>query len=110
LWYRGLAMGDEAAFAPEVDMVLEKLSARMMVVGHSPSADGRVTMRFGGRIVQLDTGMLNGSFYPGGRASALEIRDGKLSAIYEDRREELGSITTALRSVPLPSALPAANR
>ena len=37
--------------------------------------------------------MLDGSFFPGGRASALEIRDGKLTAIYEDRREELGPVS-----------------
>jgi len=58
-------------------------------VGHTVTPDGRLTSRFGGRVVQLDTGMLGGTFYPAGRASALEIRNGQFTAIYEDRRELL---------------------
>jgi hypothetical protein len=57
--------------------------------------------------------MLDGSFFPGGRASALEIRDGKMTAIYEDRREELGPLTKpamAARPAPAPSGSPAAGR
>ena len=52
-------------------------------------ANGRIATRFGGRVVQIDTGMLGGTFYPGGRASALEIRDGGFVAVYEDGREQL---------------------
>jgi hypothetical protein len=33
--------------------------------------------------------MLDGSFFPGGRASALEISDGVVSAIYPGRRREV---------------------
>jgi hypothetical protein len=33
--------------------------------------------------------MLNGKFYPNGRASALEIDGDKLTAIYEDHREDI---------------------
>jgi Calcineurin-like phosphoesterase len=113
LWYRGLAQENESAFAPQVDAVLQKLNAGMIVVGHSVAAGGQMKTRFGGRVVQLDTGMLDGSFFPGGRASALEIRDGKLTAIYEDRREELGSVAkpaTASQPVPAPPDSPAAVR
>jgi hypothetical protein len=113
VWYRGLALEDEAAFAPQVDAVLQQLNARMIVIGHSVAAGGRVTPRFGARVVQLDTGMLDGSFFPGGRASALEIKDGTLTAIYEDRREELGPLTApATAPPPLPAApgSPAATR
>lgn len=113
LWYRGLALQDESAFAPEVDAVLQKLSAGMIVVGHSVAGGGQVKTRFGGRVVQLDTGMLDGKFFPGGRASALEIRDGKLTAIYEDRRQELGPVTKpviASQPVPVPTDSPAGVR
>jgi hypothetical protein len=40
-------------------------------------------------VVQLDTGMLAGTFYPAGLALALEICSGQFTAIYEGRRELL---------------------
>ena len=113
LWYRGLAHESEAAFASQVDAILQKLNAGMIVVGHTVAPENRVRTRFGGRVVQLDTGMLDGSFFPGGRPSALEIRDGKLTAIYEDRREELGPLTkpaTASQPLPVAPGSPAAGR
>jgi Calcineurin-like phosphoesterase len=96
LWYRGLAQNDEASFTPELEAILRQLNARAIVTGHTVAANGRVRLRFGGRVIQLDTGMLGGRFFPAGRASALEILDGRITAIYEDRRD------------PLPSALGAA--
>jgi hypothetical protein len=86
LWYRGLAQENESAFASALDAILLELKASAIVVGHTVTANGRLTSRFGGRVVQLDTGMLGGIFYPAGRASALEIRNGQFTAIYEDRR------------------------
>jgi hypothetical protein len=89
LWYRGLTANPEDAFASDVARILESLQARVIVVGHTVAPAGRITTRFGGRVVQIDTGMLGGEFYPGGRASALEIKDGRFAAIYEDGRTEL---------------------
>ena len=89
LWYRGLALEDELAFADELEQILDAMQARALIVGHTVPSDGRVTARFGGRIVQIDTGMLGGSFYPAGRASALEIVGDRFTAIYEEGREEL---------------------
>ena len=87
LWYRGLAQENESTFAPEVDAILLKLKARAIVTGHTVTENGRATPRFGGRVVEIDTGMLGGTFYPAGRAAALEIRDGRFTAIYEDKQE-----------------------
>ena len=89
LWYRGLALENELAFDPKMDAILLALDARAIVVGHTPTEDGRLRSRFGGRLVQLDTGMLGGTFFPQGRASAVEIVDGQFTAIYEDKREAL---------------------
>jgi hypothetical protein len=89
LWYRGLASDTEDKIVPELDMSLERLGARAIVVGHTVSGSRNIVARFGGRVVQIDTGMLNGKFYPNGRASALEINGDKLTAIYEDHREEI---------------------
>lgn len=89
LWYRGLTVESEATLASDLTSMLERLQARAIVVGHSVAANARIATRFGGRVVQIDTGMLGGTFYPGGRASALEIQDNRFVAIYEDGREQL---------------------
>jgi len=60
-----------------------------VVIGHTPVAGGRITTRFGGRVVLIDTGMLNGEFYPGGVASALEMQGDTLTAIYDGRRDRI---------------------
>jgi hypothetical protein len=59
------------------------------VIGHTVAAGFRIATRFEGRVIQIDTGMLGGSFYPGGVGSALEIRGDVLTAIYEKGRERL---------------------
>jgi len=103
LWYRGLAQNDESTFAPEVDAILLALDARAIVIGHTVAASGRLTPRFGGRVIQLDTGMLGGTFYPSGRPAALEIMGGRFTAIYGDRRDELpaaGARAAMAASVP----------
>jgi len=91
LWYRGLAEEPDPAFAPEVTNILSLLGARAIVVGHTFPAGFRMVTRFDGRVIQIDTGMLGGSFYPGGVASALEIRGDALTAIYQNGRERLST-------------------
>ena len=86
LWYRGLAKEDEVTFAPELEKILELAGARAIVVGHTVSESGRIQPRFGGRVVQIDTGMLS-SVYKNGRASALEIVGDRWKAVYEDGEE-----------------------
>ena len=49
-------------------------------------------VRFGGRAVLIDTGMLS---YYNGRASALEIDGDQLTAIYEDGRVPLAVLNQA---------------
>jgi hypothetical protein len=84
LWYRGLAtLTDDPAGGPFAAL-LQKYGAKRFVTGHTPQAKGLITVRFGGRAVLIDTGMLT-SVYKG-RASALEIDGDVLTAIYEDGR------------------------
>jgi len=97
LWYRGLAQEPDT-FAPQVTEVLTKLDARAIIVGHTVSTTGRIASRFDGRVIQIDTGM-QPAYVQGGRASALEIRDGEAVAIYVDRRDPV-----ALPKVPSPSS------
>ena len=92
LWYRDLALDDTPLDEADVVDILDRLRARAIVVGHTVTADGRIRARFGNRVVQIDTGMLDGTFYPGGRPSALEMRGDTLTAIYADRRDALFSL------------------
>jgi hypothetical protein len=85
LWYRGLAQEPDT-FAPEIDEILAKTHARAIIVAHTVTASGRITPRFDGRVIQIDTGM-QPAYVPGGRAAALEIRKGEATAIYVDRRD-----------------------
>jgi len=87
LWYRGLAEEPES-FAPMVDDVLAKQNARAIVIGHTVTPTGRVRPRFGGKVLQIDTGMQS-AYVPNGRASALEIDHGTMTAVYTDRRDAL---------------------
>jgi hypothetical protein len=95
LWYRGLATEPEPVFAPQAAAVLRTLGARAIVIGHTVNDGFRIRSRFDGRVVQIDTGMLGGMWYPGGAASALEIRGDALTAIYEKAREPLGALAPA---------------
>lgn len=94
LWYRGLAQEPETGFAPMLDSILGRMRARAIVIGHTPTP-GRIVSRFGGRVVQIDAGMLDGTFFPGGVPAALEIDRGAMTAVYLDRREPLGSVPTS---------------
>jgi hypothetical protein len=87
LWYRGLALEPDS-FAPSVDDILMKQHAHAIVVGHTVVPDGRILPRFGGKVIQIDTGM-QPAYVATGRASALEIERGVFTAIYSDRRDVL---------------------
>jgi hypothetical protein len=85
-WYRGLAQPETPA--PQVDDILARQRARAIVIAHTVAAGGRITPRFDGRIIQIDTGM-QPAYVPTGAASALEISRGVFTAVYEDRRDVL---------------------
>jgi hypothetical protein len=98
LWYRGLATLPAAA-VPQIEAMLTRLGARRIVIGHTPQLPGgRIAARFGARVLAIDTGML-ATHYTGGRPSALEILDGRLTAIYTDGRQPLGTTETAARGL-----------
>ena len=104
LWYRGLAKEDETTFLPSVERVLQLLGARAVVVGHSVTGTGRVTSRFGGRVVGIDVGM-TGSY--GGHLGALEVKpDGSMAAIYQEGREDIAKPAAAARLLPLSAPRP----
>ena len=88
LWFRGFAYWSEREGQRQLSKLLESYEAKHFVVGHTPQLPGRIQTRFRRKVFLVDTGMLS-SFYRGGRASALEIQDGRFTAIYRDRRKVL---------------------
>lgn len=86
LWFRGYDQWSEEEGAPQASKVLEAYKAKHVVVGHTVQRTGRIRPRFGNKVFLIDTGMLS-SYYPGGRASALEIcSDDKFIAVYLDQQ------------------------
>ena len=89
LWFRGYSKWTDA----EGDKELASLTAFELVdrfvVGHTVEKDGKIQVRFGGRVILIDTGMLDGSFFPGGGPSALEFSDDGIRAIYPGGRREV---------------------
>ncbi len=88
LWFRGLANWSDERIDSYLPEWLNKNDAWRMVVSHTPRAEGRIQSRLDGAVFIIDTGMETG-YYKGGRASALEIRNDEVTAVYEagERRQ-----------------------
>jgi hypothetical protein len=78
LWYRGSARCHPFVETDAIDAVLDKVGARRVAIGHTPTNNSRITSRKGGRVLLLDIGM-NTAVYQG-RPAALVIEDGVLHA------------------------------
>ncbi len=97
LWYRGLAtLPDDQQ--PAVSALLDRHRARRIVIGHTPQLPAaRIRARFGGLVVLIDTGMLVSHYK--GQPSALELQDGRMTAIYASGREPVARATPAVSPV-----------
>jgi hypothetical protein len=95
LWYRGLVKEVDASFASALDARLARFGARYVVVGHTVQSKATVTPWIGGRVFAIDTGMLPEEYK--GRASALEIKDGRFTVSYADGTTQ---------AMPAPAPLP----
>lgn len=96
VWFRGYATDEEAKWDAALTQVLERFGARRMVMGHTPSKDGRLSVRFGGRAIVIDTGL---STHYGRHLAALEIRGDRLTALYPEGRVPL---LTGVKAAPAP--------
>jgi hypothetical protein len=83
LWFRGYARWSDEEEAGRLAPLAQLLGVKRFVVGHTVQGDGNVRARFGGTVFLIDTGMLRGT------ASALEISNGRIRAIYMDRQTDL---------------------
>ena len=87
LWFRGYATWPEDAGTAQIVRLLDRYEAGRFVVGHTIQPSKRITSRLAGKVFFIDTGMLASHY--GGRASALEMRADRLTAVYLDERVAL---------------------
>jgi len=102
LWFRGYAKWSDAEGRFQVPRILEALHAERLVVGHTVQQKGTIQVRFGGTVYEIDTGMLDGAFFPGGRASAVVLGGATVTALYPGEPPQVIS--------PPPAKKPAARR
>jgi hypothetical protein len=103
LWFRGYDQWSDQEGESQASKVLGAYKANQIVVGHTVQKGGRIRPRFGNKVFLIDTGMLS-SYYPGGRASALEIcGDSKFVAVYMDQVVPLDSAGSSPQNSPTPA-------
>jgi len=76
LWYRGNVACSEIIEEHRLQASLKAIGADRVVVGHTPTPTRKVLQRFDGRVIEVDTGMLN--FYYKGSGNALVMEGGEL--------------------------------
>jgi hypothetical protein len=76
LWYRGNVACGGIIEEQRLAATLQAIGAERVVVGHTPTPNRRVLERFDGRLIEVDTGMLN--FYYKGSGNALVIEGEEL--------------------------------
>src|SRR5262249_4377715 len=81
-WYRGYALCRAVTELDVVDAALKRLGVARIAVGHTASPTLKPTLRLGGRVLLMDTGMLKSVY--GGPGHAVVFEGGKISAIDED--------------------------
>ncbi len=79
LWYRGSVACGGLIEEHRLDAALEAIAAVRVVVGHTPTLNRRILQRFDGRVIEIDTGMLN-SYYKG-RGNALVLEGDAISVV-----------------------------
>ena len=80
LWFRGFATWTTQEGAARIQKLQQKYDVAHWIVGHTISSSLRITPRFESHVFLIDTGMMT-SHYAGERGSALEILDGRFTAI-----------------------------
>ena len=85
LWYRGNIACSEIIEGHRLQASLDAIGAHRVVVGHTPTPTRKVLQRFGGRVIEVDTGMLN--FYYKGSGNALVMEGNELRVFNQSGTE-----------------------
>lgn len=84
-WYRGTSRCNRFVEAATLEAALQEIGASRVVVGHTTAISRNVQQRLGGRVLEIDTGMLKRVY--GGSGNALVIEEGAVSVVNQDRTE-----------------------
>jgi hypothetical protein len=106
VWYRGNVGCGALIENDKLDAALSALGAARVVIGHTPTVSRRVLQRLGGRVVEIDTGMLNAAY--GGSGHALVIEGEQLRVVSEAGRDALSPVPHPRPAAPDTAALDAA--
>lgn len=91
LWYRNHVECPRMVEEHRLEAALASVAADRVVIGHTPTPAREVQQRFGGRVVQIDTGMLN--FYYKGIGHALIIEGDSMTVV-----DQNGALTSDVAS------------
>ncbi len=72
LWYRGTAGCGPLIEEDKLVAALTALDAARVVIGHTVTLTRRVLERMGGRVIEIDTGILNAAYQGSGNALVIE--------------------------------------
>jgi hypothetical protein len=81
IWYRGNVGCSILTEGEVLDASLAAIGASRVVIGHTPTVGRHVLERFGGKVIEVDTGMLTAAY--GGSGFALIIEADGLSVAQE---------------------------
>ena len=87
LWYRGNVSCGRLIEEDRLLASLHAIGAERVVIGHTPTPNRRVLQRMNGRVLEVDTGMLNN--YYNGHGNALILEGDNVAAVGEDSTEIL---------------------
>ena len=90
LWYRGNVACSRVLEDDKLAKSLDAIGADRVVIGHTPTPGRRVLQRLGGKVIQVDTGMLN-TYYKG-RGHALLIEGEQVAVVSQDSAEMMTPI------------------
>jgi hypothetical protein len=81
LWYRGTVGCSTVLEEETLQAALDSLGATRVVIGHTPTMTREVLQKHDGRVIEIDTGMLNAAYR--GSGFALIIEGDNISVINE---------------------------
>ncbi len=84
-WYRGTSLCNINTESFITERFLKRVKASRVVIGHTPTTNGKVVDRMDGLVIRLDSGMLK-SYYKG-QPSALIFENGGINVHYAGSHE-----------------------
>lgn len=85
LWYRGLALDEEAVEESYVDVLLDFYGVDHIVVGHTPSYE-TIVPRYNGKVIVIDSGI--STFYHGA-VTSLVVEGGRMLNFHRGQQIEI---------------------